>query len=144
MALLSDILMSAGAFAAAIYCYVLSGRLKKFQTLEGGMGGAIAVLSAQVDDMTKALEKARGAANGSAISLETLTVRAEAVAARLELLVASMHDIPDPASPVAEPDRAEDGDGAGHGAEDGARDGAERRLRFVRRRVPRADLEAAE
>lgn len=132
MAFLSDILMSFGAFAAAIYCYVLSGRLKKFQTLEGGMGGAIAVLSAQVDDMTRALEKARGAANGSAASLEALTIRAESVAGRLELLVASMHDLPDPngAEPhTTDPDPDESG---------------EKRLRFVRRRVPRTDLEAAE
>jgi hypothetical protein len=134
MALVSDILMSAGAFAAAIYCYVLSGRLKKFQTLEGGMGGAIAVLSAQVDDMTKALEKARGAANGSASSLEGLTHRAEAVATRLELLVASMHDLPQPGelaerTPAAEPDLD---------------DVAERKLRFIRRRSPRGEMEAAE
>ena len=55
-----------GAFGAAVYCYVLAGRLKRFATLETGMGGAIAVLSAQVDDMTRALEKAQGAASGSA------------------------------------------------------------------------------
>ena len=66
MILIADILMAAGSFGAAIYCYVLSGRLKKFTTLETGMGGAIAVLSAQVDDMTRALEKARTAASGSA------------------------------------------------------------------------------
>jgi hypothetical protein len=133
MALVSDILMSAGAFAAAIYCYVLSGRLKKFQTLESGMGGAIAVLSAQVDDMTKALEKARAAANGSAAGLEALTARAESVAARLELLVASMHDLPAPGQETDEPAAEPESDESG-----------ERRLRFVRRRVPRSDLEAAE
>ena len=66
MTLIADILWSPGAFGAAIYCYVLSSRLKKFTTLESGMGGAIAVLSAQVDDMTAALEKARAAATGSA------------------------------------------------------------------------------
>lgn len=126
MELIADVLMSAGAFGAAIYCYVLAGRLKKFSTLESGMGGAIAVLSAQVDDMTRALEKARGAANGSASSLEGMTARAEAVAARLELLVAAMHDLPDP------PERAD------------PEPEADRRLRFVRRRVARAEMEAAE
>jgi hypothetical protein len=93
------------------------------------MGGAIAVLSAQVDDMTVALEKARGAANGSAESLEALTTRGEAVARKLELLVASLHDLPDPA---AKPAPAED---PGE---------AERRLRFVRRRSTREMVEAAE
>ncbi len=125
--LIADVLMSAGAFGAAIYCYVLSGRLKKFTTLETGMGGAIAVLSAQVDDMTRALEKARGAANGSASGLEALTQRAEAVAGRLELLVASMHDLPEPMAPAEPGPLAED-----------------RKLRFVRRRSLRPEQEAAE
>jgi Domain of unknown function (DUF6468) len=128
MVLIADILMAAGSFGAAIYCYVLSGRLKKFTTLETGMGGAIAVLSAQVDDMTRALQNARVAANGSADGLNMLTARAEQVASRLELLVASMHDLPDPVVVPIVPEAAE----------------SEKRLRFVRRRVLRPDLEAAE
>ena len=42
MDLISDMLLVAGSFGAALYCYVLSTRLKKFTTLESGMGGAIA------------------------------------------------------------------------------------------------------
>ncbi|MCE6952364.1 hypothetical protein LAZ29_15630 [Cereibacter sphaeroides] len=125
MEFIADILMAGGAFGAALYCYVLSQRLKRFSTLEGGMGSAIAVLSAQVDEMTRALEKARGAAVVSASSLETLTERAEGVAVRLELLLASMHDLPDkPPEPRADADAE-----------------AERRLRFVRRRSLREDAE---
>lgn len=131
MDMIADVLMAAGAFGAAVYCYILSARLKKFTTLETGMGGAIAVLSAQVDDMTRALDKARGAATGSADGLSALTVRAEAAAARLELMMAALHDLPDPATP-ATPPRAEPSDpDAG-------------RLRFVRRRSGKPDLEAAE
>ncbi len=121
MALISNLLMAAGAFGAAIYCLVLSRRLSRFSTLEGGMGGAIAVLSAQVDDMTKALEKAGGAASASTASLESLTGRAEQAARRLELLLASMHDLPDPLP--EEPSR---------------------RARFVRRRSAHPKEEAAE
>jgi len=132
MTLISDILMSAGAFGAAIYCFVLSSRLKKFTTLENGMGSAIAVLSAQVDDMTKALERARGAAISSAAGLEGLTGRAETVAARIEILLASMHDLPDPAPEAGRPSSDED---------DGDSD---KKLRFVRRRSNRSTLEAAE
>jgi hypothetical protein len=127
MELIADVLMAAGAFGAAVYCYVLAGRLKKFTTLESGMGGAIAVLSAQVDDMTRALEKARGAANGSASSLETLTLRAETVASRLELMVAALHDLPEASAPPPPEPASED-----------------RKLRFVRRRTARPDLETAE
>lgn len=132
MEMISDILLMAGSFGAAIYCYVLSSRLKKFTTLETGMGGAIAVLSAQVDDMTRALDKARGAANGSAESLEALTLRGETVARKLELLVASLHDLPEPA---VQPPRAQV-------VEEPQDD--DRRLRFVRRRSPRDAMEAAE
>jgi len=95
MELIADILLIAGASAAGLYCFVLSRRLSKFTNLETGVGGAISTLSTQVDDMTKALEKAHEAAGTSTLSLDTSTERAEAVAKRLELLVASMHDLPD-------------------------------------------------
>lgn len=94
MELIADIFLVAGALGAGLYCVVLSRRLSKFTDLEKGVGGAIAVLSTQVDDMTKALEQARSATNSSAGSLKELTGRAEGVAQRLELLVASMHDLP--------------------------------------------------
>ena len=124
MNLISDVLLSAGAFGAAIYCFVLSARLKKLTALESGMGGAIAVLSVQVDDMTKALQKAGGAASGSAASLDGLATRAEAAAARIELLLAAMYDLPDPA-PMPQ----------------GAAPAADRAPRFVRRRTNRPDFE---
>ncbi len=95
MSFIADILLIAAAVGATFYCFVLSRRLARFNDLEKGVGGAVAVMSAQVDDMTRTLERAREAAIGSTGSLESLTRRAEAVAARLELLVAAMHDLPD-------------------------------------------------
>lgn len=100
MEFLADILLIAGAFGAGTYCIVLARRLNRFNDLEKGVGGAIAVLSAQVDDMTKTLDAARKSTGASATSLGELTGRAEGVAQRLELLVASMHDLPE-AQPVA-------------------------------------------
>lgn len=94
MELIADILLIAGALGAGGYCVVLSRRLNRFTNLEKGVGGAIAVLSSQVDDMTKALEVARAETSNSASSLKALTGRAEGVAQRLELLVASLHDLP--------------------------------------------------
>lgn len=100
MELIADILMIAGALGVGLYCVVLSRRLRKFNDLEKGVGGAIAVLSAQVDDMTRALKTAQTAALGSTESLQDLTMRAESVSQRLEVLVAAMHDLPDqPESP---------------------------------------------
>lgn len=114
MDMIADILLAAGALGAALYCIVLARRLKRFNNLETGVGGAVAVLSAQVDDMTRTLSKAQKAAMSSTGSLGELTVRAEEVAKRLELLVASMHDLPEvaghgtapPAAPAAAPPSA--------------------------------------
>ena len=94
MELLADILLVGGALGASVYCYVLARRLARFNDLETGVGGAVAVLSAQVDDLTKTLNSARETATASSQSLDGLTERAESVAQRLELLVASMHDLP--------------------------------------------------
>lgn len=96
--MVSDILLGVGALGAAVYCVVLARRLKRFNTLENGVGGAVAVLSAQVDDMTRSLDAARKAAGDSSRTLTDLTGRAEAAARKLELMMASLHDLPDPAA----------------------------------------------
>ncbi len=94
MSLIADALLAAGALGAAIYCFVLARRLKRFTQLEHGMGGAIAVLSAQVDDLTRALENAERAAKGSGERLAADTARAEQLADRLELLLAATQQEP--------------------------------------------------
>lgn len=125
MDLVADILLGAGALGAGLYCHILALRLKRFATLETGMGGAIAVLSAQVDDLTQALERSREAAGGSTARLDALTLRAEEAAMKLELLVASMHDLPE--RPLT----------------NGPLDTGDRRLRLVRRHTAREDSGAA-
>lgn len=97
MEMIADILLVAGAIGAGFYCYVLARRLSRFNDLENGVGGAVAVLSAQVDDLTRILRSAQTMAGESTVSLDHLTERAETVARRLELLVAAMHDLPEAA-----------------------------------------------
>jgi chromosome segregation ATPase len=94
MDLVADILLAAGAFGAGLYCFVLSRKLTRFTNLENGVGGAVAVLSAQVEDLQKALEAAQNSASHSNDSLSNLTERAEDAAKRLELMVAALHDLP--------------------------------------------------
>lgn len=106
MTLIADILLLAGTLGAAFYCMVLSARLRRFTDLENGVGGAVAVLSAQVDDLQKALVLAQTQAKGSVATLDGVNGRAEAAARRLELLMASLHDLPQPAAvhaPLSEP-----------------------------------------
>jgi hypothetical protein len=103
--MIADILLAAGALGASLYCVILSRRLKRFADVETGVGGAIATLSAQVEQMTEALSTAQLTATASSRSLDSLTGRAEEVARRLELLVASMHDLPE-APPAPPPEKA--------------------------------------
>ena len=106
MALIADILLAAGAMGAGLYCMVLSRRLTRFTDLEKGVGGAVAVLSAQVDDLTKTLETARASAGISASNLQDMTLRAESVAEKLEILLAAMHDLPEERPEPARTQRA--------------------------------------
>lgn len=104
MDLIADILLAAGAIGAGIYCFVLGRRLNRFNDLEKGVGGAVAVLSAQVDDLTKTLEAAQTTASGSAQTLVDLAARADSVSQKLELQMASLHDI----APAPPPRAAEE------------------------------------
>ncbi|MBB97812.1 MAG: hypothetical protein CML68_24830 [Rhodobacteraceae bacterium] len=110
MEFIADILLVAGALGAGFYCFILAKRLTRFNDLEKGVGGAVAVLSAQVDDLSKALNQAQSVSGESTEALADLTHRAEAVAQRLELMMASMHDLseeptkgePEKSTPVSE------------------------------------------
>ena len=102
MEFIADILLAAGALGAGLYCFVLARRLKRFNDLEKGVGGAVAVLSSQVDDLCKTLSSAQTMSEGSNAALNDLTQRAESVAGRLELMMASFHDVPAP-EPVSQP-----------------------------------------
>lgn len=96
MALVTDILMLGGVLAAALYCMVLSRRLRQLSRLDEGMGAAIAGLSRQVAEMTRTLAVTRAAATGTAGEIDRATARAEAAARRVELLLATLNDLPPP------------------------------------------------
>lgn len=99
MELIADIFLAAGALGAGFYCFILGRRLTRFNDLEKGVGGAVAVLSAQVDDLTKTLAAAQTSATQSAETLTELVERAEDTARRLELQMASLHDLPPASTP---------------------------------------------
>ena len=93
---LADILLIFATIGAAVYCFILARRLRKLQGMETGMGGAIAVLSDQIEGLTDILQKAETSASNSTNQLQTLTEKSEAGAAKLEVLLAALHDLPDP------------------------------------------------
>jgi hypothetical protein len=59
----------------------------------------VSVLSAQADELKSSLDSARTASDQSGRELQDLTQRAETVAQRLELMMASMHDVIPPEQP---------------------------------------------
>ena len=96
MDLIADILLGGGALLTACYCLVLSRKLGKLRGLDLDLGGAIAILSQQVDEMNQALVSARHSTETSTEELDTKTRAATETADRLELLLTALHDLPDP------------------------------------------------
>lgn len=103
---LVDILVGFAALAAAAYCLVLSRRLRALTRIDGTVGGAVAVLSSQVDNLTRALDQARRASTDSRHGLAEQTERAEAAVRRLELLMASLQTARDAECTSADPQAA--------------------------------------
>ena len=56
MELIADFLLVAGALGAGLYCYILGRRLNRFNSLEKGVGGAVAVLSSRVNELEQLLK----------------------------------------------------------------------------------------
>ncbi|MCC5985000.1 MAG: hypothetical protein JJU42_11605 [Rhodobacteraceae bacterium] len=96
MTILLDLLLGFAALSAAVYCLILSRRLRALTRIDGALGGAVAVLSAQVDALTQALDTARDASDSLRSDLRGQTAEAASAARRLELLLASLHDLPGP------------------------------------------------
>lgn len=88
----ADILMIAASTGAAIYCLILSRRLSRLTSFDSGIGGAIAVLSAQVDEMKAALAEAKVGTDGAGSQLRDLIGQARDISGELELMIAACHD----------------------------------------------------
>lgn len=110
MNLIADILLLAATFGAAFYCFILSKRLKKFNSLELGVGGAVSVLSTQVKDLKDTLEAAQTTAENSAKTLTEITNRAEDVSKKIEIQIAALNDLSkvDSTAGVVEPQTVND------------------------------------
>jgi methyl-accepting chemotaxis protein len=97
---IADILLVAASLGAAAYCMVLSRRLKKLGSFDKGIGSAIAVLSAQVDEMKTALREAKAGSDGASENLNDLVRQARDISAELEMMIAACHDFAETAIDV--------------------------------------------
>lgn len=101
---LADGLLIIAALGASFYCMVLGRRLANFSSVDKGLGGAIATLALQVEDMKRALAEARDGSNDAAERLSALLEQAREVSQDLDVMIAAFHDIdqvkpPDPIEP---------------------------------------------
>lgn len=100
----ADILLILATMGAATFCLILSRRLSRLSRIDNGLGGAIAVLSAQVDDMSKALAETKSGSENSLARLEELNAEARRLLEELELTMSACHDLGPPSGAEAEID----------------------------------------
>ena len=97
MDVIMDGLLLAASLFAALYCWVLSRRVRALQSLDSGLGGAIVTLTRQIELARVTLEEAKSGARETRQDLAELTARADAGAAQLRLLLAAVERAPAPA-----------------------------------------------
>lgn len=100
----ADAALILASLGAAIFCLVLSRRLSRLSSIDNGLGGAIAVLSAQVDDMNRALSEMKSGTQTSAQKLEALNREAQQLAEELELMLSTSHDLAPSEAPEDRPE----------------------------------------
>jgi hypothetical protein len=119
----ADILMIAASLGAAGYCLLLSRRLSRLTSFDKGIGGAIAVMSQQVDEMKAALSDAKAGSDGAGHHLQDLVRQAREISGELEMMIAACHDFAEEAMVVqagardagGDPDAGASGAGAAEG-----------------------------
>lgn len=103
MGLLMDGLLMAASLFAGAYCWVLARRVNDLKDLDKGLGGSIVNLTRQIELARATLDEARNAAKDARHDLSQLSARAEAAAAQLRLLLATVKPAEAAAAPIAPP-----------------------------------------
>ncbi|WP_461428666.1 DUF6468 domain-containing protein [Gymnodinialimonas sp.] len=99
----ADILVIFASLGAMAYCMVLSRRLSRLTSFDKGLGGAIAVMSSQVDEMKAALKEAKSGSDGAGSQLNDLVHQAREISSELEMMIAACHDFAEEAISVQAP-----------------------------------------
>lgn len=96
----ADILVILASLGAMTYCFILSRRLSRLTSFDKGLGGAIAVMSSQVDEMKAALKEAKSGTDGAGTQLSDLVHQAREISSELEMMIAACHDFAEEAISV--------------------------------------------
>ncbi|WP_112873026.1 hypothetical protein [Paracoccus endophyticus] len=90
-----DIALAAFGAVLAAFCFVLSARLRRLNDLETGLGGAIAVMTAEVNRLEAAIGGAKAEATAATRALATQIERA-----RTERALWALHQQPPERRPL--------------------------------------------
>ncbi|ODT61172.1 MULTISPECIES: hypothetical protein [Paracoccus] len=97
---LMQILLLVACVGLGVFCLTLARRLRKMNNLESGLGGAIAVMAAEVDRLERAIRAARDEATAASERLadEIETARRErAIWDLRQRIGAAAAEVPQPA-----------------------------------------------
>lgn len=87
MQMIVDFVLLAASVAAAVYCFVLSTRLKKLNDMRSGFGATLASMSAMLDQTRLMLEHTKRINIEGESKLRLLVEDAERIAPELECLL---------------------------------------------------------
>ena len=87
----------------AVYCRMLSRRLRAFNDLDTGIGGTVAALSLQVDELQRSIDAAHLEADERSARLRGDVAEADDRIGRLEMLLAGLEDIEEDMDPTPRP-----------------------------------------
>lgn len=93
LGLLSDLLLLGATLGMAVYCRTLSKRLRAFNDIDHGIGGTVATMSLQVDELKRSIDAAHADADERAEQLRQKISQADDRIGRLEMLLAGLEDI---------------------------------------------------
>jgi hypothetical protein len=87
MQLIFDFILLAASAAAAVYCFVLSARLKKLNDVRSGLGASVVSMSAMLDQTRLTLEQSKRATMETEQRLRAVIEHAEKIAPEIEILL---------------------------------------------------------
>ncbi|SFJ42216.1 hypothetical protein [Jannaschia pohangensis] len=93
LTLLSDLIFVAATVGMALWCRVLTKRLRAFNDLEKGLSGTIAAMSTQVDDLKASISAATAYRDDRLERLEAANSSADDRIGRMEMLMASLEEL---------------------------------------------------
>lgn len=85
LTVLMEFILTGASIGLGFFCFILARRLRRLNNLETGLGGAIAVMAAEVDRLEKALKKVQAEATTASNALSSKIEIAQAERAKWEL-----------------------------------------------------------